>query len=156
MEGKRTPGLVFGVTNAERELCWAYAGTGVLGDASSGAVTPDSVFWICSQGKLILSVRIHTFLIYHPKVNAFSSFQKDRNFPTHRNGKAPPRYSRREHRSRACESCCFGSGPLGDGDWSTGLSTGRASDEDQTFAKSLQWLGIPSRRRPYCAVCDQL
>ena len=34
----------------------------MVGDASSGEVNPDSVFWICSQTKMITAVSLVHFL----------------------------------------------------------------------------------------------
>ena len=62
VDTKKTPGLVFGATSADSVLCVTSAGTRIFGDPLSGAVAPDSVFWICSQSKMIASVRIINLL----------------------------------------------------------------------------------------------
>ena len=54
---KKIPGFVLGVSNIEREIYFRGGGTNVIGDLSSGEVNPDSVFWICSQTKMIAAVR---------------------------------------------------------------------------------------------------
>jgi len=50
------PGFVFGVSTAEEEIYFNGGGHRILNDPSSGDVTPDSVFFICSQTKLITHV----------------------------------------------------------------------------------------------------
>ena len=54
---KKIPGFVLGVSNIEHEIYFQGGGTNVIGDLSSGEVNPDSVFWICSQTKMIVAVR---------------------------------------------------------------------------------------------------
>lgn len=56
VESQRTPGLVFGATSAKEELYFTHVGPRVFGDPSGGHLTDDSIFWICSQTKLITSV----------------------------------------------------------------------------------------------------
>ncbi|KAF5322969.1 hypothetical protein D9611_009300 [Ephemerocybe angulata] len=51
------PPFVFGVTSASQELYFTAQGQLDYHDASSPPITPDSIFWICSQTKLIASVR---------------------------------------------------------------------------------------------------
>jgi len=53
---KKIPGFVLGVSNIEREIYFRGGGTHKIGDLSSGEVNPDSVFWICSQTKMIAAV----------------------------------------------------------------------------------------------------
>jgi hypothetical protein len=57
LAAKKIPGFVLGVSNIEREIYFQGGGTNVIGDLSSGEVNPDSVFWICSQTKMIAAVR---------------------------------------------------------------------------------------------------
>jgi len=47
------PGFIFGVTTAQEEIYFQEGGYKVLNDPSSGKITPESVFWICSQTKLL-------------------------------------------------------------------------------------------------------
>lgn len=54
---KKTPGLVFGATSAGGELYSTQAGPRVIDDPASGSIDfENSVFWICSQTKLITCV----------------------------------------------------------------------------------------------------
>lgn len=53
---KKIPGFVLGVSNIEREIYFRGGGTNVVHDPSSGEVNPDSVFWICSQTKMIAAL----------------------------------------------------------------------------------------------------
>jgi hypothetical protein len=57
ISAKKIPGFVLGVSNIEREIYFQGGGTNVIDDLSSGEVNPDSVFWICSQTKMIAAVR---------------------------------------------------------------------------------------------------
>lgn len=56
IEDPNLPGFVFGVTTAEEEIYFNGGGHRVLNDPSGGDITPDSVFFICSQTKLITHV----------------------------------------------------------------------------------------------------
>ena len=56
------PGFIFGVTTAQEEIYFQEGGYKVLNDPSSGKITPESVFWICSQTKLLTHVsQLHPF-----------------------------------------------------------------------------------------------
>jgi CubicO group peptidase (beta-lactamase class C family) len=55
-ETGNVPGFVYGITSLEEEIYFQGAGTRVVNDATSGCMTPDSVFWICSQTKLVVAV----------------------------------------------------------------------------------------------------
>jgi len=59
------PGFVFGVTTAEEEIYFNGGGHRVLNDPSSGDITPDSVFFICSQTKLITHVSPYLLSYYY-------------------------------------------------------------------------------------------
>ncbi|KAF9528318.1 beta-lactamase [Crepidotus variabilis] len=48
--------FIFGVTDADGEIYVKGDGYNVLGDSNSGEVSLDSVFWICSQTKMITHV----------------------------------------------------------------------------------------------------
>ncbi|PPQ90094.1 hypothetical protein CVT25_012258 [Psilocybe cyanescens] len=51
---KKIPGFVFGVSNSDEEIYFKGTGYRVVNDPNSGEVVPDSVFWVCSQAKLIV------------------------------------------------------------------------------------------------------
>ncbi|PPQ86188.1 hypothetical protein CVT25_006931 [Psilocybe cyanescens] len=53
---KKIPGFVFGVTSVDKEIYFNSAGYNVVNDPESGAVGPDSMFWICSQTKLVAHI----------------------------------------------------------------------------------------------------
>lgn len=53
---KKIPGFVFGVSNSDEEIYFKGTGYRVVNDPNSGEVVPDSVFWVCSQAKLIVHV----------------------------------------------------------------------------------------------------
>ncbi|KAJ3505256.1 hypothetical protein NLJ89_g7511 [Agrocybe chaxingu] len=50
---QKIPGFVFGVSTVDETIYFNAGGTNVLNDPNSGNVNKDSVFWICSQTKLI-------------------------------------------------------------------------------------------------------
>lgn len=50
------PCFVFGITNLEDEIYFQGAGNVIVNDPTSGAVNPDSVFWICSQTKMLVAL----------------------------------------------------------------------------------------------------
>ncbi|KAF5384134.1 hypothetical protein D9615_003355 [Tricholomella constricta] len=56
VESKRTPGLVFGATSVEKELFFTHAGPRLFDDPSGGPMSDDSIFWICSQTKMLASI----------------------------------------------------------------------------------------------------
>lgn len=56
----QVPGLVVGISGQDAEIYFKAAGNNVVGDPSRGKITDDSVFWICSQTKMIVSV--YTFV----------------------------------------------------------------------------------------------
>jgi len=56
VESKSTPALFFGVTNVDGEIYMRTAGTKVIDDPASGFIDQDTVFWLCSQTKLITSI----------------------------------------------------------------------------------------------------
>ncbi|KAF7374588.1 hypothetical protein MSAN_00343400 [Mycena sanguinolenta] len=53
---KSTPALFFGVTNAEGPLYLRTVGTKLVDDPASDPVDEDTVFWVCSQTKLITTI----------------------------------------------------------------------------------------------------
>ncbi|KAJ7812332.1 beta-lactamase [Mycena leptocephala] len=53
---KSTPALFFGVTTADGPIYIGTAGTKFMDDPTSEAITEDTVFWVCSQTKLVTSV----------------------------------------------------------------------------------------------------
>ncbi|RDB17129.1 Acyltransferase mlcH [Hypsizygus marmoreus] len=75
VESGRTPGLVFGASSAEKELLFAHAGPRVFGDSSSGPLSSESVFWICSQTKMIVSIA--TFQLIEAGKIGFDTLAKD-------------------------------------------------------------------------------
>ncbi|KAF9545521.1 beta-lactamase/transpeptidase-like protein [Agrocybe pediades] len=52
----QVPAFVVGVSNVDEEIYFNCGGFNVVNDPSSGKVTPDSIFWICSQTKFVASV----------------------------------------------------------------------------------------------------
>ncbi|KAG5639769.1 hypothetical protein H0H81_000049 [Sphagnurus paluster] len=59
---KRTPGLVFGATSTEKELFFAHAGDRLFDDPSGGPIDDDSIFWICSQTKMLASIAAYQLI----------------------------------------------------------------------------------------------
>lgn len=53
---KNIPGIVLGVANVDQEIYFQGGGYHRFGDSSSGEINPESVFWICSQTKMIAAV----------------------------------------------------------------------------------------------------
>ncbi|KAF7374587.1 hypothetical protein MSAN_00343300 [Mycena sanguinolenta] len=53
---KSTPALFFGVTNAEGPLYLRTVGTKLVDDPASDPIDEDTVFWVCSQTKLITTI----------------------------------------------------------------------------------------------------
>jgi hypothetical protein len=53
---KKIPGIVLGVANVDREIYFQGGGYHRFDDSSSGEINPDSIFWICSQTKMIAAV----------------------------------------------------------------------------------------------------
>ncbi|KAH9474873.1 Acyltransferase calJ [Psilocybe cubensis] len=51
---KKIPGFVFGASNLDGEIYFNATGFKVIDDPNSGEITPDSVYWICSQTKFIV------------------------------------------------------------------------------------------------------
>ncbi|KAF8964756.1 beta-lactamase/transpeptidase-like protein [Flammula alnicola] len=56
VEAKKIPGFVFGVSNVDGEIFFQGGGTNIVNDPASGEVNPDSVFWLCSQTKMIAAL----------------------------------------------------------------------------------------------------
>ncbi|KAJ7146165.1 beta-lactamase/transpeptidase-like protein [Mycena epipterygia] len=56
VERKSTPALFFGVTNVDEVIYMHQAGAKLVNDPSSGAIDEDTVFWLCSQTKLITTI----------------------------------------------------------------------------------------------------
>ncbi|KAF7336874.1 hypothetical protein MVEN_02123700 [Mycena venus] len=56
VESKSTPALFFGVTNAEGPIYMRTMGTKLVDDPTSEPIDEDTVFWLCSQTKLITSI----------------------------------------------------------------------------------------------------
>jgi hypothetical protein len=53
---KSTGGLFFGVTTADQVIYMHQEGTKFVDDPTGGAVDEDTVYWLCSQTKLITTV----------------------------------------------------------------------------------------------------
>ncbi|TFK75715.1 beta-lactamase/transpeptidase-like protein [Pluteus cervinus] len=58
VQNGEAPAIVYGVSNLEGEIAFAQAGQRVLNDPSSGTVDKNSIFWVCSQTKLIGSLAV--------------------------------------------------------------------------------------------------
>ncbi|KAF8964753.1 beta-lactamase [Flammula alnicola] len=56
VEARKIPGFILGVSNIDGEIYFQGGGVNVAGDPASGEVNPDSVFWICSQTKMIAAL----------------------------------------------------------------------------------------------------
>ncbi|KAF8909682.1 beta-lactamase [Gymnopilus junonius] len=56
LKTKKTPGFILGVTNVDGEIYFHGGGPKVVNDDASGEINQDSVFWLCSQTKLIASL----------------------------------------------------------------------------------------------------
>ncbi|KAJ6578099.1 beta-lactamase/transpeptidase-like protein [Mycena capillaripes] len=56
VSNKSTGGLFFGVTTADAAIYMHAGGTKLIDDPTSGAVDEDTVFWLCSQTKLITTI----------------------------------------------------------------------------------------------------
>ncbi|KAF8905737.1 beta-lactamase [Gymnopilus junonius] len=56
LDSKKTPGFILGVSNTDGEIYFNGGGSRIQNDLGSGEVNPDSIFWICSQTKLITAV----------------------------------------------------------------------------------------------------
>ncbi|KAF9525266.1 beta-lactamase/transpeptidase-like protein [Crepidotus variabilis] len=52
----RVPCVVLGITGVDDDIYLQSAGKNIVGDPNSGDVNADSVFWICSQTKMIVSL----------------------------------------------------------------------------------------------------
>ncbi|KDR77244.1 hypothetical protein GALMADRAFT_246540 [Galerina marginata CBS 339.88] len=53
LEAKKVPGFTLGISNIDEEIYFDGGGSNIVDDPTSGEINPDSVFWICSQTKLI-------------------------------------------------------------------------------------------------------
>jgi hypothetical protein len=62
VDSGKTPGLIFGASNVNEELCFESYGKRVFGDPLSEDLGPDSIFWICSQTKMLTAVG---FIAFH-------------------------------------------------------------------------------------------
>ncbi|KAJ6512901.1 beta-lactamase/transpeptidase-like protein [Mycena sanguinolenta] len=56
VSSKTTGAVFFGVTNAEGPIYIGTAGTKFPDDPESGAIDEDTIFWLCSQTKLITTI----------------------------------------------------------------------------------------------------
>ncbi|KAJ7505422.1 beta-lactamase/transpeptidase-like protein [Mycena galericulata] len=56
VESKSTPALFFGVTDVDGPIYMRQTGTKLIGDSSSGSIDEDTVFWLCSQTKMITTI----------------------------------------------------------------------------------------------------
>ena len=65
MAAKKLPGFILGVSNTEEEIYFHGGGSRIVNDDASGQVNPDSVFWVCSETKLVTYVRIPAILYPH-------------------------------------------------------------------------------------------
>jgi CubicO group peptidase (beta-lactamase class C family) len=62
LDSGEVPGFVLGVSNVDGEIYFQGGGNNIVGNTSSGDINPDSVFWICSQTKMIAAVCVHSDL----------------------------------------------------------------------------------------------
>ncbi|TFK75714.1 beta-lactamase [Pluteus cervinus] len=58
VQSGEAPAIVYGVSNLEGEIVFAQTGQRVLNDPSSGTVDKNSIFWVCSQTKLVTSLAV--------------------------------------------------------------------------------------------------
>ncbi|KDR77245.1 hypothetical protein GALMADRAFT_246541 [Galerina marginata CBS 339.88] len=56
LDAKKVPGFVLGVSNIDGEIYFHGGGPNVVDDPASGDINADSVFWLCSQTKLIAAL----------------------------------------------------------------------------------------------------
>ncbi|KAF8186368.1 beta-lactamase/transpeptidase-like protein [Pholiota molesta] len=56
LDSGEVPGFVLGVSNVDGEIYFQGGGNNIVGNTSSGDINPDSVFWICSQTKMIAAL----------------------------------------------------------------------------------------------------
>ncbi|KAJ7511438.1 beta-lactamase/transpeptidase-like protein [Mycena galericulata] len=56
VESKATPALSFAITTADGEIYTRQVGIKLVDDSSSGSIDEDTVFWLCSQTKLITTL----------------------------------------------------------------------------------------------------
>ncbi|KAF8873803.1 beta-lactamase/transpeptidase-like protein [Gymnopilus junonius] len=54
IQDNRIPGFIYGATSVDEEIYFKAGGTNVVNDPESGQVNGDSIFWICSQSKMIV------------------------------------------------------------------------------------------------------
>jgi CubicO group peptidase (beta-lactamase class C family) len=54
VQEQKIPGFVFGATSVDEEIYFKGGGYNVVNNPASGEVNEDSVFWICSQSKMII------------------------------------------------------------------------------------------------------
>lgn len=53
---------MFGATSVDEEIYFKAGGSHIVDDPSSAPVTEDTVFWICSQTKMLVHVRVPDFI----------------------------------------------------------------------------------------------
>ncbi|KAF4613164.1 hypothetical protein D9613_011100 [Agrocybe pediades] len=58
IKDKNLPSLTLGISNVDGEIYFNGGGPQLVNDPGSGEVNPDSVFWICSQTKMIASLAL--------------------------------------------------------------------------------------------------
>jgi hypothetical protein len=51
---------VAGATTADGEIYFNASGKKIVGDETSGDASPDSVFWVCSQTKMLTHASIQS------------------------------------------------------------------------------------------------
>ncbi|KAK7033409.1 beta-lactamase/transpeptidase-like protein [Favolaschia claudopus] len=56
VSSKSTPAALFGVTNTEGPIYLHAEGTKLIDDPSSDAIDEDTVFWLCSQTKMVTTI----------------------------------------------------------------------------------------------------
>lgn len=140
VESNTVPALFCGVTDQNGELFMHQAGRKVLGDPASESVDEDTVFWLCSQTKLITSVGPSDSCVLAPKL--YFVDRTDCSYAATRTREDPAKYSRQQDtpgigRSSDCD--CIRC------QWKTHrYHSGEEPHHIWAAAQSHKWYGIQS------------